>query len=59
MGDLIESQFNTDGPVAKCPNCGDTRWFIRLNGFEQNWDKIIGTECFYCGFLIDWMKAER
>ena len=58
MGDVVAAQFNDNGPVACCPECGGTSWNLNLNGFEQRWDKITGAQCIGCGFLVDWVSVE-
>ena len=46
---------------AKCPECNGTSWGLLLNGVGDNWDNITGTECLNpdCGFVCEWIKAER
>lgn len=59
MGDLVAAQFTENGPVAACPECGYDQWYLNLNGFQQRWDKITGSECGNCGFIIDWFYCEK
>lgn len=58
MGDIIKADFNTR-PVAYCPECGNTSWHLLLDAFGNQWEKIIGTECTNCGFIINWVLAEK
>ena len=44
---------------ATCPECGSTAWFLRINGLGDSWDKLTGSECMDCGFLIDWIEVSR
>jgi hypothetical protein len=46
---------NHDGPVASC-NCGCTEFYIRLDNFGKEWEKILGTECVSCGEKVDWTE---
>ena len=45
--------------VAKCPDCGEKNWFIRVDGIGDQWENILGTECSFCGFQVDWVKCHR
>ncbi|GAG98931.1 unnamed protein product [marine sediment metagenome] len=59
MGDLVAAIFTNHGPIAMCPTCEATDWNIKLNGFEQRWDKITGCECANCGLTVDWVSVVR
>ena len=39
-------------PVATCPQCKGQHWFIHLNGFYDEYDKVTAHECCECGFLL-------
>ena len=54
MGELIK----LSEAVASC-GCGSIVWNIRVNAMGDSWDKIIGTECAECGFIVDWVSADR
>ena len=41
---------------ACCPECGGQEWLIRVNGPGNSFDEIMGTECKYCSFYVDWIK---
>lgn len=49
MGKVIQLH----SPVATCPQCGCQEWFIHVNGFYDDHDKITKYECTKCGFSID------
>ena len=40
-------------PVATCPQCKGQEWFIHVNGFYDDYDKVTKHECCNCGFSID------
>jgi len=40
-------------PVATCPQCGGQTWFIHVNGFYDDYDKIIAHECSECGHWVE------
>ena len=46
-------------PVAGCPNCGGQEFYIMLNGYNQNWDAVVGTQCCNCGMIIQWIEATK
>ena len=45
--------------VANCPECRGKHWLIRLDGVNDDWRNIIGTECVECGFCVDWVLAKQ
>ncbi len=45
--------------VAYCPECRNSMWLIRLDSIKDDWENIIGTECAYCGFSVDWVLAKK
>jgi len=40
-------------PVATCPQCKGQLWFIHLNGFFDQFDKVTAHECSDCGYKIE------
>jgi len=44
---------------ANCPDCGSQEWLVRIDGVGDQWKNILGTECKYCGLVIDWVSCER
>ncbi len=58
MSEVIKGLFADKEPVAAC-ECGDTLFFLRTDGFGDNWERIIGTECAGCGDIINWVRVER
>jgi ssDNA-binding Zn-finger/Zn-ribbon topoisomerase 1 len=58
MADIIKINSEVE-PVANCPVCGNTQWYIKLNAFGNHWDKITGTQCTQCNFLIKWESVDR
>ena len=42
-------------PVATCPQCDGQSWFIKMDGMNNDYSKIIGFECAdeECGFNVD------
>lgn len=49
MGKLLQLH----SPVATCPQCKGQRWFIYVNDFYDDYDKVIAHECCGCGFLLE------
>ena len=45
--------------VANCPECRCKRWLVRLDGVNDDWQNIIGTECVDCGFFVEWVRASN
>ena len=39
-------------PVATCPQCKGQTWFIHVNGFYDDYDKVTKHECSKCGFSV-------
>jgi len=44
--------------TAKCPSCGCSDWKIVLDDVGLDWEKILGTRCSGCGFMVDWVLCE-
>ena len=40
-------------PVATCPQCKGQCWFIHVNGFYDEYDKVTAHECSDCGWTLD------
>ena len=45
--------------VANCPACRSTVWNLCLDGVNDEWKNIIGTECDSCGFFVSWVLASE
>ncbi len=39
-------------PVATCPQCKGQQWFIHINGFYDEYDKVTAHECCGCGWTL-------
>lgn len=39
-------------PIATCPQCKCQEWYIHVNGFYDDYDKVTAHECVNCGFTV-------
>jgi hypothetical protein len=44
---------------ATCPECDGQAWLLPVNGYGDEWDKITGSECAGCGYIIDWVTVKK
>jgi len=58
MGEVISLTESPIYPLATC-ECGSQHWFILVDGFNDQWNNIVGTKCAECGQIIEWVKAEK
>ena len=58
MAEIINLKCESS-PVAECPNCKSTEWYILLDGYGDNWQNLKGTECAGCGWICKWVVGER
>lgn len=53
MGSVLQLVGKGTPPVATCPQCKGQAWFIHINGFYDEYDKVTAHECYDCGFTVD------
>jgi len=49
MGEVVKLH----SVVSTCPKCKGQTWFIHVNGFYDEYDKVTRHECSRCGFYVD------
>ena len=54
MGEVIKLE---DEFYAGCPKCGCQQWLLKIDGPGDRWENILGSECYECGFFVDWLKV--
>jgi hypothetical protein len=52
MADIVQLNFNSQ-PVAMC-ECGCQEFYLLLDGFDDGWKELLGTQCVECGNIVDW-----
>jgi hypothetical protein len=52
-------EFSTVVAVCADPDCESTEFHLLLNGFNDNWTKVVGTKCAVCGHTMTWVRAEK
>ena len=55
MAEVISLMDNR--PIATC-QCGNGLWMLLVDGFGEEWSKIVGMKCAECGEEIAWITAE-
>jgi hypothetical protein len=58
MAEVISMAESTIHPVATC-ECGCQQWLILVDGFQDQWEKIIGIKCSNCETVIDFVRADK
>lgn len=59
MAEVIQFADNQLHPMATCGNCGGQHWLILVDGFNDQWENIVGIQCSECRDVIKWVRAER
>jgi len=52
MGEVVQLH-QLHQSVATCPQCKGQLWFIHVNGFHDDYDKVTGHECGDCGWKLN------
>jgi len=45
--------------VANSPECQSDYWLILVDDVGNQWGSITGTKCAGCGYVVDWVLAEK
>ena len=55
---MVADVIQLNDSVAGCPECGSDAWYIKIDGFGNNWKHILGTECIECGFTVNFPQVK-
>ena len=56
---MSKVHYLNDKFYATCPECGGQEWMLMVNGPGNEFNEILGTECKYCEFVVDWIKIYK